>query len=281
MRFSKYQALGNDYLVLEEADVGGPLSADLVRALCDRHFGVGADGVLLALPPADPGRFGLRIFNPDGSEAEKSGNGIRIYARYLFDRKRVDAAPFHVDTPGGPVACRVLDEGDRISAAMGPVRFRSAEIPARGPEREVLRETIEVLGRPLEISAASVGNPHCVVLVDAASAELAKQLGPQLEHHPLFPKRANVQLVQVLGAHAIRIEIWERGVGYTLASGTSSCAAAAVCCRLRLCKSPVRVQMPGGELRVEIDAGFAATLTGPARKICEGVLSGELLAGPG
>ena len=280
MEFAKYQALGNDYLVVEASALGHP-APELARALCDRHLGVGADGVLVSEGPAPDGSFSLRIWNPDGSEAEKSGNGLRIHARYLWDRKRVGDAAFEVRTPGGCVRCRVLDGGQRVRVEMGSASFRSGDVPVSGEEREVLRESLVAGGRAIEISAVSVGNPHCVVLVERASEALARELGPLLERHPLFPERTNVQIVQVQDRHALRVEIWERGAGHTLASGSSACAAAAVACRLELCESPVAVHMPGGELRVEVSDAFQLTQTGPVGRVAEGTLSRELLDGLG
>lgn len=280
MEFAKYQALGNDYVVVESSQLppGGPAPA-LVRAVCERHFGVGADGLLVSDGTSPKAGFSLRILNPDGSEAEKSGNGLRIHARYLWDLGRVGDAPFEVSTRGGSVRCRVLDGGRRVRVEMGRVSFRSGEIPVSGAEREVLREALEVGGRRLEVSAATLGNPHCVVFCDRVSAALARELGPLLETHPAFPERTNVQLVQVLGRHAIRIEVWERGAGHTLASGSSACAAAAVSCRLGHCQSPLLVHMPGGELQVDLDAEFAVTQCGPVARVASGTLGRELLEG--
>ncbi len=276
MRFRKYQALGNDYLVLEAREVGGRLTPALVERLCDRHFGVGADGVLLC--GAGPARFSLRIFNPDGSEAEKSGNGLRILARYLWDQERVPAEePFFVDTAGGEVCCEVSPGGHSVRVQMGRVSFRSDAIPVTGPDREVLRERFELSDRSIEASAATIGNPHCVAILPGVSPALARELGPRLERHPSFPERANVQLVEVLGQHSIRIEVWERGAGYTLASGSSSCAAAAVCVRLGLCESPIAVRMPGGSLEVEVSRDYDVSLRGPAEKVAEGTLSSGFL----
>jgi diaminopimelate epimerase len=255
---------------------GVPL-AQLATALCDRHFGIGADGVLLSGGAVADGGFSLRIFNPDGSEAEKSGNGLRIHARYLWDRGRVGDAPFEIRTPGGVARCQVLDSGENARVEMGRASFQSTAIPVSGRQREVLCESVEIGGHRLQISALSVGNPHCVLLREGVSPDLARQLGPLLETHPLFPKRTNVQFVQVLGRHAIRVEIWERGAGYTLASGTSACAAAAVSCRLGHCDSPVVVHMVGGELRVDVDADFQLVQTGPVRKVAEGRVADELL----
>jgi diaminopimelate epimerase len=274
VRFHKYQALGNDYLVLELDGAGTPASA-LVRRLCDRHFGVGADGILVADEAGAP--FSLRIFNPDGSEAEKSGNGLRIFARYLRDTGRVGAEPFDVLTQGGRARCEVLAGGRQIVVDMGTASFASAEIPVRGPRREVIAEAIEVAGERLRFTGVTVGNPHCVVHTGEATREIAVRLGPLLERHALFPNRTNVQFVQVVDRTRIKIEIWERGAGYTLASGSSSCAAAAASVRLGLCDGGVTVAMPGGELSILVSPTFSLRMSGPAEKVAEGTLAPEWL----
>jgi diaminopimelate epimerase len=274
MHFAKYHALGNDYLVIEAGGLAEPLAPGRIRRLCDRHRGPGADGVLLREPGA--ARHRLRIFNPDGSEAEKSGNGLRIFARYLFDRGAVGEDPFPVELPGGTVRCRILARGRSVAVELGRVSFRSDEIPVAGPPREVLREHLEAEGRVLEFSAVSVGNPHCVILCDAVSEAEARALGPALELHPLFPRRTNVQLVRVVDRTTLHVEIWERGAGYTLASGTSACAAAAVAHRLGRCDPAVRVVMPGGALAVEIGAAGDVTLTGPVTRVAEGTVFPEM-----
>lgn len=278
MQFWKYQALGNDYLVMDGRGQA-LLAPDLVRRICDRHFGVGSDGILWHEPEQD-GAIALRIYNPDGSEAEKSGNGLRIFARYLFDRKLVGGDPFAVSTPGGRVSCHVLDGGLRVEVEMGRVSFSSRDIPVVGPEREVLEETLEIDGEPVVYSAATVGNPHCVILREKVSAEEACRLGPRLENLTArFPNRTNVQFVQVRNEREIQIEIWERGAGYTLASGSSSCAAAAVAHRLGRVGPEITVHMPGGELRVSLDARMHARQVGPVRAVATGQIARELLEG--
>ncbi len=274
MRFHKYQALGNDYLVLEPGDAELPGAS--VRAICDRHLGVGADGVLVEGATSD-GRLAVRIVNPDGSEAEKSGNGLRIFARYLWDRGRVGDEAFDVATQGGTVRCQVRDGGRMVFVAMGAASFDSAAIPVAGPPREVVDEPLEVAGERMCVTAVTVGNPHCVVVVDEPTEALARRLGPALEAHPIFPNRTNVQFVRVVDRHRIVLEIWERGAGYTLASGSSACAAAAAAVRLHLCEGNVTVAMPGGELAIGVGAGLALTLLGPVAKVAEGNVAQELL----
>ena len=296
--YCKYHGLGNDYMVIEPGLFGETLPPPAIQALCDRHRGVGADGILLgplytasdaapdtASPGAEPSAENVprvRIFNPDGSEGEKSGNGLRIFARFLWERQYVTERRFFIDTLGGRVEARVVEpDGSRIAVNMGRVRFDAGAIPVAGAEREVLRETLAVQDRQFTFSAATVGNPHCVVEVDAPDAGLARSAGPEIEIHPNFPNRTNVQFMAVTGPHRIRIEIWERGAGYTLASGTSSCAAAAVAVKLGRCRSPVTVSMPGGELEIRLDADFQAEMEGPVRAVGGGRLADEFLAGLG
>jgi len=280
MRFHKYHALGNDYIVLDPADFPswGTPSLEQIRVVCHRNYGVGSDGILWGPIASSKADFGLRIFNPDGSEAEKSGNGLRIFSRYLFDQGRPRGATFTVETPGGVVRSEIKDQGRLITVEMGRVSFDSARIPVVGAQREVLAEPIEIQGRSFTFSAATIGNPHCVLPVDDLSPELARRYGPDLEVHPLFPKRTNVQFLRVIDRSTIQIEIWERGAGYTLASGSSSSAAAAVAHRLGLVDRSVTVQMPGGQIGIEIGDGFAITMTGTVNKVAEGQMHPELFA---
>jgi len=274
MKLSKYHALGNDYVVLAAEDAPAELEPATVRRICDRHRGAGADGILVEVAGGVPR---VRILNPDGSEAEKSGNGLRIFARSLWDRGRVGEEPFRVEVAGGAVVCRVAPGGRSVAVDMGRVRFDSAAIPVAGPPREVLDEVLELDGQSLRFSAASIGNPHCVILREAVSADEVRLLGPRIETHPLFPNRTNVQLVQVVDRATLRLEVWERGAGYTLASGSSSCAAAAVAHRLGRCDATVRVMMPGGSLAIEIAPDFAVRMTGGVTRVAELVLDREAL----
>jgi diaminopimelate epimerase len=274
MRFHKYQALGNDYIVIEEAE-GGALTPAQVRRICDRNFGLGSDGILLGSPAGDG--FALRILNPDASEAEKSGNGLRIYARYLWDAGAVRGDVFSVATKGGTVRCQVRDKAREIFVEMGRATFDSREIPVAGPPREVVDEALDLGGETVRFTAVGIGNPHCVLHVEDTTPELARRLGPRLETLSIFPNRTNVQFVTVVNTHLIRIEIWERGAGYTLASGSSSCAAAAASVRRGFCTGDVRVEMPGGALQIGVGADWSLTMLGPAHKVADGDLAAELL----
>lgn len=278
MKFAKYHGLGNVYLVIEPAALAQPLGQAAIRLICHPHFGVGSDGILLGPLPSETGDFGLRIYNSDGSEAEKSGNGLRIFARYLLDTGRVNDEPFTLETVGGTVTCTIAADGRIIQVGMGQVRFYSVEIPITGPKREVLHETMVVDGRSFRFSAATLGNPHCVILLDEPpTPELAHRYGPLIEHSPLFPRRTNVQFLYVRDRQNVQIEIWERGAGYTLASGSSSVAATAVAHRLKLCDNSVTVHMVGGSLAVSLDEHFYSSLIGPVTKICEGTIAPEML----
>lgn len=279
--FEKYHALGNDYLVASK-QIAPQLSGERIRLICHRHFGIGSDGILVDTGTNDDCEHSLRIFNPDGSEAEKSGNGLRIFARYLFDQKRVGNTPFTIDTAGGIVTATIVDAGRRIRIAMGRVSFNSAKIPVRGPEREVIREKIELhqgeASQTFLVCAATVGNPHCVVLCDAPpEGPVARFWGPVIENLPMFPRRANVQFLHVRDRESIQIEIWERGAGYTLASGTSSTAAAAVARRLNLCDDSIQVIMPGGQLQIDFNNQNEATMTGPVTYIGSAQITKEAL----
>ncbi len=277
MRFSKYHALGNDYLVLDPDDADLPSERE-IRVICHRNFGLGSDGILYGPLPSERAAFGLRILNPDGSEAEKSGNGLRIFAKYLFEPDRAGTDPFTVETPGGVVSCQVHQNDGRIEVEMGRVSFHSDQIPVAGPPREVLDEEIDVAGTMHRYSAATIGNPHCVLVMDGISSELAHRLGAALETHPNFPNRTNVQFLKVLDRANIAVEIWERGAGYTLASGSSSSAAAAVAHRLGHVDDHVTVHMPGGIIQIVIDSDYAIRMTGPATRVGEMVFDRAALA---
>ena len=259
----KFQALGNDYLIL---DLPGPLDevVGLLPTLCDRHLGLGSDGLLAF----DPQALSVRIFNPDRSEAQKSGNGLRIAAAHAVLEH---GAPerFALWTAGRSNAVRVLARrGAEIITELdiGRPSFRAADLPADfdGEPEHVALDT--PAGR-VEAVLVSVGNPHCVVFGEPVTRERCLELGPHLERHPAFPERTNVQLCEVMDRARVRAEIWERGAGYTLASGTSASAVAAACMRRDLVDDSVTVQMPGGDLAVRREAGGSLVQSGPARRV--------------
>ena len=277
--FEKYHALGNDYLVYDPKGENREFTTEETIRICHRNFGLGSDGILLGPLPSEKADFGLRILNPDGSEAEKSGNGLRIFARYLRDSGKAGTSPFTVDTLGGIVSCEVSEDASVISVEMGQVSFHSDVVPVNleGEAREVLDEAIAVEGQSLRYYAATIGNPHCVVPTNDLSEKLTRELGPVLENHPNFPNRTNVQFLNVIDRNRIRIEIWERGAGYTLASGSSSSAAGAVARKMGACDEKITVEMPGGEIGLIIDDEFNVLMTGPATRVATMSLDSECL----
>ena len=280
--FAKGHGLGNDYIVIDQTDLRGPLSARAIQRICDRNRGVGSDGILLLVPTARAD-FGLRIFNPDGSEAEKSGNGLRIFAKYLWDHGRAKAATFTVETRGGVVECQCHVRDGRVSfvtVEMGRATFRASEIPMTGPDRDVVGVPLQLGdGLTLRVTAVSVGNPHCVTFVDRLDETECRRLGPLIETHPAFPNRTNVQFARPRARDALDILVWERGAGFTLASGSSSCGAASAAVRNGLCDhGRVRVRMPGGELVIEVRPDWSLRLEGPVAEVYRGTLSAEFEA---
>jgi len=258
MHFIKSHGLGNDYLVLTSGDA---LDAEQVRKLCDRHTGIGSDGVL---EPRDSqvADFGLRIWNPDGSEAEKSGNGLRIFAKWIRDHRGAPDA-FSVEVPAGVVQCQVgeLD----VTVEMGAASFVPSSIPATCE----LKQTPVKLGEhTLLLNAVGMGNPHCVVFVDTDPDGFPwREWGEKLENSPFFPNRTNVQIVHVVHSGLIDARVWERGAGETMASGSSACAIVAVAYALGRCDAEVRVEMPGGALSVRVNPGFEMVLEGPVQEV--------------
>jgi diaminopimelate epimerase len=273
--FSKFHALGNDYVVIDPTRTPFAPTSRLIQALCDRRRGIGSDGLLLGpLPiPGEAMAFGLRIFNPDGGEAEKSGNGLRIFARYLLEAGHARLPGCRIHTPGGIAEVRYLaPDGSLIQVDMGRPSFRAGDIPFTGIDahREVLEVPLSLPTGPVTITALSVGNPHCVLFPRQVSPASARRLGPLIERHPAFPNRVNVQLVKVIHRRSIRLEIWERGARYTLASGSSSCAAAAACRRLGLVDDELTVLMPGGSLEIQFTPDDRILMTGPVQPVFTG-----------
>ena len=262
MNYSKYHALGNDYLVLDPKDASELPSEDAIVRICHRNFGLGSDGILYGPLQTDKADFGLRIMNPDGSEAEKSGNGLRIFARYLYDTGAVKNEHFTVETLGGKVTCQIADGADSITVDMGQVQFGGTE-----QSDPSIGQSLTFNGKTQTVYIADIGNPHCVLVQDEISAKQAHEDGALIELHASFPNRTNVQFLKVIDRNNIQIEIWERGAGYTLASGSSSSAAAAVAHRIGLCDRDITVHMPGGKIAIQIDDGFAIRMTGPATRV--------------
>jgi diaminopimelate epimerase len=261
MHFSKWHALGNSYLIVERSE-SGPLLPEQIARLCNPDTGIGSDGVL-EVTSVEPARVEIAIWNPDGSQAELSGNGTRIAARWLSERFGAEEVVVSV----GPRDVRArIREGLLVEQDLGPVVVGSAE-------------AIEIEGESLDFVPVTVGNPHAVVERAPDRASLLR-LGPLIEQHERFPERTNVQLMRIDGPHEITVLVWERGAGETRSSGTSACAAAAAAIAGGGCESPVTVHLPGGNLDVEISERGHGILTGPAEEICRGEVAEEFLAAP-
>jgi len=279
--FVKSHGLGNDYIILNQYEISFELTPKAIRKICDVHYGIGSDGILLKVP-SYKANFGLRILNPDGSEAEKSGNGLRIFAKYLYDSKFSKEKIFTIETPGGVVRAEITEEVKKkaktVKVDMGKANFISAEIPVNCANEECIDETLNLEYKDYTINCVSVGNPHCVILKDELDEKEIKQFGTHIENHPMFPNRINVQFAKVISPTEVEVLIWERGAGWTLASGSSSCAVASVLVKKGLTERKLNIKMPGGTLQIEIDEAWNIKMTGEVREIASGTFSNELIA---
>ncbi len=278
VKFTKMEGLGNNYIYINniEEQVPEERLPELARAVSDRNFGIGSDGLICVLPPTAPNHdFRFRIFNADGSEAEMCGNGMRCFARFVYDAGLTNKTRFPVQTLAGTIVPElILGEEGQVAAVkvdMGRPHLRSADIPMAGPERElVLDAELEVEERRFVFSAVSMGNPHIAIFVDDVAAVDLAYWGPRLEYHSLFPRRTNVHFVQVLDATNLRMRTWERGSGITLACGTGACAVLVAAHLKDLAGREATVHLPGGSLRIEWHDDGHVYMTGPANYVCTG-----------
>jgi len=278
--FVKTHGLGNEYIVLDEDNITFELNEKTVKRLCNINFGIGSDGVLLKVNSKNAD-IGLRIFNPDGSEAEKSGNGLRIFCKYLYDYGIIKKLKFRIETKGGIAKANIKEvkngKAKIITVDMGKAIFKSALIPTKFEKEEVQDEVILIEDMEYKINCVSVGNPHCVILKERLDIDEIKKYGPKIENYYKFPNRINVQFAKVINRRKVEVLIWERGAGFTLASGSSSCAVASITKKKGLIENEVTIKMIGGQLKIEIDDEWNIRMTGEVRQICEGILSEELL----
>ncbi len=278
--FVKSHGLGNDYFVLNEAELSFHLNEKIIQLLCDVHYGIGSDGILLKVA-SEKADFGLKIYNPDGSEAEKSGNGLRIFAKYLYDYSHASEKKFTIETMGGIVTAEVTHEtkglANQVKVDMGKAIFNSHQVPVICDESECFDHPLNIVDETYLINCVSVGNPHCVILRDRLIVAEIMKHGSEIENHPLFPNRINVQFAKVNSRSEVEILIWERGAGYTLASGSSSCAVAAVMVKKGLTDRKLNLKMPGGTLQIEVDESWNIWMEGEVKEIASGYLSDELI----
>ncbi len=284
VQFTKMHGLGNDYIYLNalDQDLSQYNLEKLAQVLSDRHFGVGGDGIILILPAAQAD-FRMRIFNADGSEAEMCGNGLRALAKYVYERGLTDELKLEVETSAGniPLAMDVkAGQVVAVSLDMGQPRLERQQIPMRGEpaDQPVIQEPLEVDGTAVEITCVSMGNPHCVIFVDDVDSFPVAELGPSIESHQLFPERTNVEFVTVLDQHHLRMRVWERGAGETLACGTGAAAATVAGALTERSNRRVEVSLWGGELQVEWAQDNHVFLTGPAAEVFSGDVTPELIA---
>ena len=278
--FVKMHGLGNEYIVLDSSNINFQLTKQAIVRLCNIHFGIGSDGIVMKVP-SSKADFGFRVYNPDGSEAEKSGNGLRIFCKFLYDYGFATTRKFSVETLTDIVYAEIIEEkrgkAMLIGVDMGKAIFASRDIPVNSDQKEFIGQKIMAGDKEFEVNCVSVGNPHCVVVKQELDENEIRTYGPFLENHSMFPNRINVQFAKVLSDHDAQILIWERGAGFTLASGSSSCAASCILVKRGLIKGDLTMHMPGGTLKIQIDKDWNIRMTGEVREIARGILGGELL----
>jgi diaminopimelate epimerase len=278
--FVKMHGLGNEYIVLDSTNIDFQLTKQAIIRLCNIHFGIGSDGIVMKVP-SKKADFGFRVYNPDGSEAEKSGNGLRIFCKYLNDYGFAKTRKFSIETLTDIVYADIIEEEKGkamlIRVDMGKAIFRSRDIPVNSDQPEFIGQKILAGDKEFEVNCVSVGNPHCVVIKQKLDEQEIRTYGPLLENHSMFPNRINVQFAKVLSEHDAQILIWERGAGFTLASGSSSCAASSVLVKKGLIKGDLTMHMLGGNLKIDIDKEYNIRMTGEVREIASGVLGNELI----
>lgn len=281
MRFVKMHGAGNDFVVIDGAKEAIPeehLSA-VGRHACDRHFGVGGDGFILVLP-SRTANFRMRMINPDGTEAEMCGNGVRVFAKYVFDRKMHTDPVLTVETLGGIKTIKMDTAGGKVRSArvdMGEPRLLRSEIPMKGSNTRVIAEPLKVEGKKIEITCVSMGNPHCVTFVDDVDSYPLDKMGPAIMNHPNFPQRTNVEFVEVLNQREIKQRTWERGADETLACGSGSCASVVACVLSDKTGRKVTVHLRGGDLLIEWMGDNRLYMTGPAEEVFEGEVSAAVM----
>jgi diaminopimelate epimerase len=275
--FTKYHGLGNDFILIDNRQQPEPrITSQEAVAWCDRHFGIGADGVIFALPGQQGADYTMRIFNSDGSEPEMCGNGIRCLARFIGDLEAAEQgdarSTYQIHTLAGLMVPKLEADG-QITVDMGLPRLLAAEIPTTlaAPDQKVVNVPLEVAGQSWDVTCVSMGNPHCITFVDDVTAISLEAIGPQFEHHSVFPKRTNTEFIQVVRPDYLKMRVWERGAGITLACGTGACASLVAGVLNGKCDRRATVELPGGCLLIEwSEADGHLYMTGPAQRVFEG-----------
>jgi diaminopimelate epimerase len=273
--FTKYQGLGNDFILIDNRHQSEPiLTSEQAQAMCDRHFGIGADGVIFALPGQEGADYTMRIYNSDGSEPEMCGNGIRCLARFIADLEGISAPgkAYRIHTLAGVIIPRLEAQG-QVTVDMGQPFLLAQDIPTTlvSPEDKAVNQTLRVGDRDWQVTAVSMGNPHCLTFVENVDEIALEQIGPLFEHHPAFPKRTNTEFIEVVRPDYLKMRVWERGAGITLACGTGACATVVAGVLTGKCDRLCTVELPGGCLKIEwkVEDG-RVYMTGPALRVFEG-----------
>jgi diaminopimelate epimerase len=277
IEFTKYHGLGNDFILIDNRHSSEPVvTPEQAVVLCDRHFGIGADGVIFALPGQNGTDYTMRIFNSDGSEPEMCGNGIRCLAKFIADLEGSDAKTlYQIHTGAGVISPELRSDG-QVKVDMGVPRLLAGEIPTTlaAPDAKVIDVSIAVADRSWSVTCVSMGNPHCITFVEDVSAIDLETVGPQFEHHQAFPQRTNTEFIQVVRSDYIKMRVWERGAGVTLACGTGACAAVVAGVLTGKCDPTTAVELPGGVLQIEwSEASQRIYMTGPAQRVFTGLIS--------
>ncbi|MEG4353766.1 diaminopimelate epimerase [Microcoleus sp. LAD1_D5] len=277
IEFAKYQGLGNDFILIDNRHSSEPaISPEQAVDLCDRHFGIGADGVIFALPGQNGTDYTMRIFNSDGSEPEMCGNGIRCLAKFIADLEASEAkTQYRIHTLAGVITPELRSDG-QVKVDMGVPRLLAAEIPTTlaAPDAKVIDVPIEVADKSWSVTCVSMGNPHCITFVEDVAAVALETVGPQFEHNQAFPQRTNTEFIQVIRSDYVKMRVWERGAGVTLACGTGACAAVVAGVLVGKCDRATAVELPGGVLEIEwAEVSGRIYMTGPAQRVFTGCIS--------
>ena len=277
IEFTKYHGLGNDFILIDNRHNSEPIiDPEQAIKMCDRHFGIGADGVIFALPGQDDSDYTLRIFNSDGSEPEMCGNGIRCLAQFLaeIENESDREVAYRLHTLAGIMTPQLTADG-QVKVNMGLPRLLAEEIPTTltATNQKVINQPLEVAGLTWAVTCVSMGNPHCITFVEDVAAIPLESIGPQFEHHSVFPQRTNTEFIQVVGRDRLKMRVWERGAGATLACGTGACAALVAGVLTERCDRAATVELPGGCLQIEwSELDQKLYMTGPAERVFTGII---------
>lgn len=275
IEFTKYHGLGNDFILIDNRSSSTPvITPEQAVKLCDRHFGIGADGVIFALPAKNGTDYTMRIFNSDGSEPEMCGNGIRCLAAFLADLEgdAKNSDQYRIHTLAGVITPQLMADG-QVKVDMGIPKLLAGEIPTtiRPANEKVINQPLEVAGKTWDVTCVSMGNPHCITFVDDVAAIPLEVIGPEFEHHPAFPQRINTEFIQVVRPDYVKMRVWERGAGITLACGTGACASLVAGVLTGKCDRTATVELPGGPLQIEwSEIDQRLYMTGPAERVFTG-----------